>query len=84
MTVQFEMKLYNNQRNAQVFLFISLFASVLLVSGFLQAYLQEALCTVPTWPGRWLHTEETRPLPNLYLAASEDGLKESPKHVRQK
>jgi hypothetical protein len=29
------MKLYNNQRNAYVFLFISLFTSALHVSGFL-------------------------------------------------
>jgi hypothetical protein len=35
MTVHFEMKLYNNQRNAQVFKFISLFTSALHVSGFL-------------------------------------------------
>jgi hypothetical protein len=29
------MQLYNNQRNAQVFLFTSLYASALHVSGFL-------------------------------------------------
>jgi hypothetical protein len=33
-TVHFEMKFYNNQRNAQVFLFISLFTAALHVSGF--------------------------------------------------
>jgi hypothetical protein len=37
-------KLYNHQRNAQVFLFISLFTSALKVSGFLQVHLQQALC----------------------------------------
>jgi hypothetical protein len=31
----FRMKLYNNQRSAQAFLFISLFTSALHVSGFL-------------------------------------------------
>jgi hypothetical protein len=33
--VHFGMKLHNNQRNAQAFLFISLFTSALHVSGFL-------------------------------------------------
>jgi hypothetical protein len=44
-TVHFEMKLYNNQPNAQDFKFSSLFASALHVSGVLYAHLQEALCT---------------------------------------
>jgi hypothetical protein len=34
------MKLYNDQRNAQVFSFICLFPSALHVSGFLLAHLQ--------------------------------------------
>jgi hypothetical protein len=36
----FGMKLYNDQRNAQVFNFISLFPSASHVSGFLLAHLQ--------------------------------------------
>jgi hypothetical protein len=35
-------KLYNNQRNAQRFLFTSLFTSALHVSGFIETYFQES------------------------------------------
>jgi ATP-dependent phosphoenolpyruvate carboxykinase len=36
-TVHFKMKLYNDQRNAHVFVFISLSTSALLVSGLKKA-----------------------------------------------
>jgi hypothetical protein len=39
-TVHFGMKLYNDQRNVQVFNFICVFTSALQVSGFLLAHLQ--------------------------------------------
>jgi hypothetical protein len=59
--MHFGMKMYNDQRNAQVFnLFINLFLPYMFWA-FFQAIFRGS-CT----------------------PASEDGLKESPKHVRQK
>jgi hypothetical protein len=66
---------------------IYLFNSALHISGFLSAHLQRQLYKFGSYssllgmvssPGRWHHTQETR------TTASDDGLKESPKHVRQK
>jgi hypothetical protein len=81
--VNFEMKLYNDQRNAQIFnLFIYLVVSH--VSGFPEAHLQKRVYKFGSglffwvWVSAWALTpQETR---NHYR----DGLKESPKNVRQK
>jgi hypothetical protein len=40
------MKMYNEQRNAQVFNFFYLFTSALHVSGFLLAHLQRQVCSM--------------------------------------
>jgi hypothetical protein len=67
--MHFGMKLYNDQRNAQVFnLFIQWFKS----AGY--GVSSRALTPYPT---ELNHCRSCTP-------ASEDGLKESPKHVRQK
>jgi uncharacterized membrane protein len=65
-----------------IYLFIYVFTFVLHVSGFLLAHLQRRGVNVGArarspYPGDLDHCRSCAP-------ASEDGLKESPKHVRQK
>jgi hypothetical protein len=74
------MELYHDQRNAQVFNSFVSFTSALHVSGFLLAYLQRQ-CTVQFC--QWFKSSCLEPRQSC-IPTSEDGLKESPKHVRQK
>jgi hypothetical protein len=62
-TVHFQMKLYKNQRNAQVF-------NLFIYSGY-----GVSARALTTYPGDLNHCRNRTP-------SSEDGLKESPKHVR--
>jgi hypothetical protein len=67
-TMHFGIKLYNDQRNAQLFKFVYLFTSALHVSGFLLAHLQRQvynfgsgsrLLGMLSAPGRWHLTRNT-------------------------
>jgi hypothetical protein len=78
--------LYNDQRNAEVFLCIFQFTSALRVSGFLSAHLQKQVYNfgVVQVSGYGVSRALTPYPSRSCVSASEDGLKESRKHVWQK
>jgi hypothetical protein len=77
------MKLYNDQRNAQVFNLSIYVCFTGLGLSFSPS--SEAGVQIRQWfKGADTIPSRLEPLPNLYSTpASEDGLKESPKHVKQ-
>jgi hypothetical protein len=92
MTVHFGMKLYDDQRNAQVFNLLSIYfcltcfglsfspspeAGVQLRQWFKSSGHDVSARTLSPYPGDLNNTRSCTP-------ASEDGLKESTKHIRQK
>jgi hypothetical protein len=88
------MKLYNDQRNAQVFnLFYLSIYSCLTCFGLSFSPSSEAGVQIRQWfksPGYGVSARALKPYPEertpcrSCTPACEDGLKESPKHVRQK
>jgi hypothetical protein len=85
MTVHFGMKLYNDQRNAQVF---NLSIHFCLTSfGLSLSPSSEAGLQIRQWfksPGYDVSIPRRLEPRRICTPASEDDLKESPKHVRQK
>jgi hypothetical protein len=77
--VHFGIKLYNDQRNAQVFNFLSVYFYLIC---FGLSFTTSAWLKSPG-PGADTIPKGLEPRRN-YTPASEDGLKESPKHVTQK
>jgi hypothetical protein len=82
-TLPFGIKLYNSQRNAQVFLSIYIFPSALHVSGLRLAHLQMQVYNFGSGsslhPGPDADTIPRSLEPRLsFTPVSEDGLKESP------
>jgi hypothetical protein len=86
-------KLYNDQRNAQVFnLFIYLLLPYMF-QAFFKPFFKRHCVQIRQWfksPGYGVSARALTPYPadlnhcRSCTPASEDGLKESPKHVRQK
>jgi hypothetical protein len=75
-TMHFGMKLYNDQRNAQVFNLFIYLPLPYMFRAFKFKYGVSARSLTP-YPGDLNHCRSC-------TSASEDGLKESPKHVRHK
>jgi hypothetical protein len=77
-TVHFGMKIYNDQRNAHVFnLFIYLVLPYMFRAFFSPTVYGVSARALTPYPGDLNRCRSCTP-------ASENGLKESPKHVRQK
>jgi hypothetical protein len=83
-TVHFEMKLYNNQRNAQVFLIYFLICFCLTCFGLSLSLSSEAGVQTRQWfksAGYGVSATATAEIVHLPLKM---GLKKARKHVRQK
>jgi hypothetical protein len=81
-TVHFGMKLYNDQRNAHVFNCLSIYFCPTRF-GLSFSPSSGAGVQFRQWLGAGTITGDLNYCRN-YTPASDDGLKESPKHVRQK
>jgi hypothetical protein len=73
-TEHFGMKLYNDQCNAQVLIYLSLYFCLTCFGLSFSSIMAQ---TLTPYPGDLNHCRSCTP-------ASDNGLKESPKHVRQK